>query len=74
MHLICGGKDTIFWAIHPGDRKFDNRNNCHFFAKNNYYGIPKNLAGQKARFILSIKCNFEIISFDDEFFIKTYNL
>ena len=41
------------------------------FIKNNYYGISKNQAGQKAKFILSIKCNFEIISFDDEFFIKT---
>ena len=41
------------------------------FIKNNYYGLSKNLAGQKAKFILIIKCNFEIISFDDEFFIKT---
>ena len=41
------------------------------FIKNKYYGLPKSLAGQKAKFILSIKCNFEVIAFDDEFFIKT---
>ena len=40
------------------------------FVKNDYYGLSKNLAGQKAKFVLCIKCGFEIISFEDEFFVK----
>ena len=34
------------------------------------YGLSKNLAGRKAIFILINESNFEIISFDDEFFTK----
>ena len=41
------------------------------FVKNQYYGISKNVAGQNAKFTLSIKCDFEVISFEDNFFIKT---
>ena len=43
------------------------------FVKNNYYGISKNIAGQNAKFTLCIKCDYEIIAFEDEFFIKTKN-
>ena len=41
------------------------------FVKNNYYGLSKNTAGQNGKFTLSIKCDFEVISFEDEFFVKT---
>ena len=40
---------------------------CH----SKYYGLPKRLMGEKAKFILKNESNFEIINFDDEFFIKT---
>ena len=40
------------------------------FVKNEYYGLSKNLAGQRAKFVLCIKCGFEIISFEDEFLVK----
>ena len=43
------------------------------FVRNEYYGISKNIAGQRAKFVLRIKCDFEIISFDEEFFVKTGN-
>ena len=43
------------------------------FVRNEYYGITKNIAGQRAKFVLRIKCDFEIISFDEEFFVKTGN-
>ena len=39
--------------------------------KVNYYGIHKNLVGQKAKYVLNNKSNYEIINFEDEFFIKT---
>ena len=41
------------------------------FVRNEYYGISKNVAGQRAKFTLCIKCDFEIISFSEEIFIKT---
>ena len=41
------------------------------FVKNHYYGLSKNNAGENAKFTLKIKCDFEVISFEDEFFIKT---
>ena len=41
------------------------------FVKNNYYGISKNVAGENAKFTLKIVCDFEVIAFDEEFFIKT---
>ena len=41
------------------------------FVKNNYYGLSKNTAGQNGKYTLSIKCDFEVISFEDEFFVKT---
>ena len=41
------------------------------FVKNNYYGISKNIAGENAKFTLCIKCDYEVIAFEDEFFIKT---
>jgi hypothetical protein len=39
--------------------------------KVNYYGIYKTLVGQKAKYVLNNKSNYEIINFEDEFFIKT---
>ena len=39
--------------------------------KENYYGISKTLVGQKAKYVLNNKSNYEIINFEDEFFIKT---
>ena len=41
------------------------------FVRNDWYGLSKNLAGQRGKFILAIKCGFELISFQDEFFVKT---
>ena len=35
------------------------------------YGLSKRLTGEKAKYILKNESNFEIINFDDEFFIKT---
>jgi len=36
-----------------------------------YYGLSKRLVGQNAKFILRNQSNFEIINFENEFFIKT---
>ena len=41
------------------------------FVKNNYYGVTKNIAGENAKFTLSIKCDLEVISFEQEIFLKT---
>ena len=40
-------------------------------SKVNNYGIYKILVGQKAKYVLNNKSNYEIINFEDEFFIKT---
>ena len=37
----------------------------------NYYGLSKMLAGKTAKFILINQSSFEIINFEDEFFIKS---
>ena len=36
-----------------------------------YYGLSKRLVGQNAKFILKNQSSFEIINFENEFFIKT---
>ena len=36
-----------------------------------YYGLSKRLVGQNAKFVLKNQSNFEIINFENEFFIKT---
>ena len=41
------------------------------FVRNEHYGVSKNLAGQRAKFVLCIKCGFEVIAFEEEFFVKT---
>jgi len=40
------------------------------FFRSDYYGLSKNVKGV-AKFTLIIKCDFEIINFEDEFFVKT---
>jgi len=40
------------------------------FYRSDYYGLSKNVKGV-AKFTLIIKCDFEIINFEDEFFVKT---
>ena len=40
------------------------------FYRQNYYGLSQNLKGRTAKFILKLKCNFEIVSLEDEFFLK----
>ncbi len=40
------------------------------FFRNEIYGLSKKLKGQKARFTIKIKCDFEVINFEDEFLIK----
>ena len=40
------------------------------FYRNDYYGLSKNLKEQTAIFTLILKCDFEIISFEEEFFVK----
>ena len=35
------------------------------FIKYNYYGLSKKKAGQNVKFTLKIKCDFEVISFED---------
>jgi len=39
--------------------------------KVNEYGIFKTLVGQNAKYVLNNKSNYEIINFEDVFFIKT---
>ena len=41
------------------------------FFRNQYYGLLNNVSGQMAKYILQIKCDFEIIGFEDEIFKKT---
>ena len=43
------------------------------FVRNNYYGLWKNIAGQRAKYVLCIKCDFEVIAFDETFLVKTGN-
>ena len=43
------------------------------FVRNNYYGLWKNIAGQRAKYVLCIKCDFEVIAFDEPFLVKTGN-
>ena len=38
--------------------------------RSKYYGISGRLVGQKAKYILKNESNFEIINFDEEFFVK----
>ena len=38
--------------------------------RSKYYGISKRLVGQKAKYILKNESNFEIINFEEEFFVK----
>ena len=40
------------------------------FYRNEIYGLSKKLKGQKAKYNLIIKCDFEVISFEDEFLMK----
>ena len=40
------------------------------FYRSDYYGVSKNIKGQMAIFTLILKCDFEIINFEDEFFVK----
>ena len=40
-------------------------------SRSKYYGLSKRLVGQNAKFILKNQSNFEIINFENEFFIKT---
>ena len=41
------------------------------FFRNEIYGLSKKLQGIKAKFTLNIKCDFEVINFEEEFLIKT---
>ena len=41
------------------------------FYRSSYYGISNNIKGQIAKFTLIIKCDFEVISFEDLFLVKT---
>ena len=41
------------------------------FFRNEIYGLSKKLQGLKAKFTLNIKCDFEVINFEEEFLIKT---
>ena len=43
------------------------------FVRNDYYGLSKNIAGQRAKYVLCIKCDFEVIAFDEPFLVKTGN-
>ena len=40
-------------------------------SRSDLYGISRRLYGQKAKYILKNESNFEIINFEEEFFIKT---
>ena len=40
------------------------------FYRNDYYGVSKNLKGQTAIFVLKIQCDFEVVSFENEIFVK----
>ena len=41
--------------------------------RNEYYGLPKSLAGQMAKYTLILKGSFDIINFKDYFLIKNKN-
>ena len=40
------------------------------FYRNELFGLSKKLKGQKAIYTLNIKCDFEVISFEEEFLMK----
>ena len=41
------------------------------FYKNNTYGLESTISGQKGKYTLIIECDFEVINFKEEFFVKT---
>ena len=43
------------------------------FVRNDCYGLSKDIAGQRAKYVLCIKCDFEVIAFDEPFLVKTGN-
>ena len=53
----------------PNKMTINEKKKNKFYRQNNY-GLSKNLANQIAKFILRLKCDFDIICFEDEFFIK----
>ena len=64
IHIIYK-ESPLFEEMTEGEKKLRK------IYRNKSYGLTKLLAGQKAKFTLLNKSNFEIINFEDEFFIQT---
>ena len=54
----------------PSSKEKEGEGTERKFYRNNYYGVSKNIKGQIAKFSLIIKCDFEVISFEDLFLVK----
>ena len=63
VHIIYN-ESPLYDKMTQGEKQVRN------FYRFKYYGISKRLVGQNAKYILINASNFEIINFEDEFFIK----
>ena len=64
IHIIYK-ESPIFNKLSPGEIK------QRKYYRTNFYGIDSNIKGQTAKYTLIIKADFEVVSFKDQFFIKT---
>ena len=60
----------IYKEILPNDKITENQKEMRNIYRRKSYGISYRLVGQIARYILVNVSNFEIMNFEDEFFIK----
>ena len=64
IHIIYK-ESPIFNKLSPGEIK------QRKYYRNNFYGIESSIKGELAKYTLIIKADFEVVSFKNEFFIKT---
>ena len=57
----------------PSSKENEEENTFRKFYRNEYYGLSKDIKGQMAKYTFIIKCDFEVISFDELFLVKINN-
>jgi len=57
----------------PSSKENEEENTFRKFYRNEYYGLSKDIKGQMAKYTFIIKCDFEVISFDELFLFKINN-
>ena len=64
IHIIYK-ESPIFNKLSPGEIK------QRKYYRSNFYGLESSIKGETAKYTLIIKADFEVVSFKNEFFIKT---